>query len=210
MVVGFNPKFHHSHPQCYETNTQGLAVIQGAKMAGASRIIAVDINPAKFVMAKQLGATDCIDSSTSGAVQQYLGQELSMPWGVDYTFDCTGNTKVMRVALECAHRGWGVSCIIGVAASGHEISTRPFQLVTGRVWKGTAFGGFKSRKDIPILVERCMLPFRCCIVADAYSHHSVYTVSTMTATFVEQTVLACCGHFLCRFSILICIRIFCE
>jgi S-(hydroxymethyl)glutathione dehydrogenase / alcohol dehydrogenase len=125
-------------------------------MAGASRIIAVDINPAKFVMAKQLGATDCIDSSTSGAVQQYLGKELGMPWGVDYTFDCTGNTEVMRVALECAHRGWGVSCIIGVAASGHEISTRPFQLVTGRAWKGTAFGGFKSRKDIPILVERCM------------------------------------------------------
>mmetsp|Transcript_68471 Transcript_68471/g.101696 ORF Transcript_68471/g.101696 Transcript_68471/m.101696 type:complete len:120 (+) Transcript_68471:1125-1484(+) len=77
-------------------------------------------------------------------------------WGCDYTFDCTGNTEVMRAALECAHRGWGTSCVIGVAASGHEISTRPFQLVTGRVWKGTAFGGFKSRRDVPKLVERSL------------------------------------------------------
>jgi len=76
--------------------------------------------------------------------------------GVDYSYDCTGNTDVMRAALECSHRGWGVSCVIGVAASGHEISTRPFQLVTGRVWKGTAFGGFKSRTDVPKLVERMM------------------------------------------------------
>lgn len=128
-------------------------------MAGASRIIAVDINPSKFIMAKKLGATDCIDSSklvAAGAVQKYISNDLQMPWGIDYTFDCTGNTQVMRVALECAHRGWGVSCIIGVAASGHEISTRPFQLVTGRVWKGTAFGGFKSRTDIPMLVQRYM------------------------------------------------------
>lgn len=76
------------------------------------------------------------------------------PWGVDYSFDCTGNTQAMRAALECCHRGWGTSCIIGVAASGHEISTRPFQLVTGRTWKGTAFGGFKSRSQVPVLVER--------------------------------------------------------
>uniref|UniRef100_A0A7S3PBU4 S-(hydroxymethyl)glutathione dehydrogenase n=1 Tax=Amphora coffeiformis TaxID=265554 RepID=A0A7S3PBU4_9STRA len=134
----------------------GLAVIQGAKMAGASRIIAVDINPKKFENAKKLGATDCVDSSALDVpVQQYIAGTLTK-WGVDYTFDCTGNVKVMRAALECAHRGWGTSCVIGVAASGHEISTRPFQLVTGRVWKGTAFGGFKSRKDIPVLVERCM------------------------------------------------------
>jgi S-(hydroxymethyl)glutathione dehydrogenase/alcohol dehydrogenase len=77
-------------------------------------------------------------------------------WGVDYTFDCTGNVKVMRAALECAHRGWGESCVIGVAASGHEISTRPFQLVTGRIWKGTAFGGWKSRTSVPMLAQRCL------------------------------------------------------
>lgn len=134
----------------------GLAVIQGAKMAGASRIIAVDINPSKFNMAMKLGATDCVDSSKlDGPVQQHIAGNLT-PWGVDYSFDCTGNVDVMRAALECAHRGWGTSCVIGVAASGHEISTRPFQLVTGRVWKGTAFGGFKSRTDVPKLVERML------------------------------------------------------
>jgi len=130
-------------------------VIQGAKTAGASRIIAIDVNPSKFDAAKSLGATDCVnpkDLPEGKSVQSHI---VSMTqWGCDYTFDCTGNTEVMRSALECAHRGWGTSCIIGVAASGHEISTRPFQLVTGRVWKGTAFGGFKSRKDVPILVER--------------------------------------------------------
>jgi len=137
----------------------GLAVVQGAKMVGAARIIAVDINPSKFEMAKELGATDFVDSrefapSVSGAktVPQHIAGELT-EWGCDYTFDCTGNTEVMRAALECAHRGWGESCVIGVAASGHEISTRPFQLVTGRVWKGTAFGGFKSRRDVPKLVQ---------------------------------------------------------
>ena len=125
-------------------------------MAGASQIIAVDINPSKFDMAKKLGATDAVNpNEIDGPVQKHIAGTLTK-WGVDYTFDCTGDVEVMRSALECAHRGWGVSCIIGVAASGHEISTRPFQLVTGRVWKGTAFGGFKSRKDIPILVDRCM------------------------------------------------------
>lgn len=125
-------------------------------MAGASRIIGVDINPKKFETAKMLGVTDTVDPTTLDMqVQKYIAGVMT-PWGVDYSFDCTGNTEVMRSALECAHRGWGVSCIIGVAASGHEISTRPFQLVTGRVWKGTAFGGFKSRKDIPILVDRFM------------------------------------------------------
>jgi S-(hydroxymethyl)glutathione dehydrogenase/alcohol dehydrogenase len=135
---------------------QGLAVIQGAKMAGASKIIAIDLNPAKFEMAKKLGATDCLDPKTvDGPVQKHIAGVMTK-WGVDYSFDCTGNVEVMRSALECSHRGWGTSCVIGVAASGHEISTRPFQLVTGRVWKGTAFGGFKSRTDIPILVERYM------------------------------------------------------
>lgn len=131
-------------------------MIQGAKMAGASKIIAVDINPDKFEMAKKLGATHCVDSSPDKIdkpIQQIIAGELT-DWGVDYSFDCTGNVKVMRAALESAHRGWGESCVIGVAASGHEISTRPFQLVTGRVWKGTAFGGFKSRQDVPKLVNR--------------------------------------------------------
>ncbi len=125
-------------------------------MAGADRIIAVDINPGKFESAKKMGATDCVDpSALDKPVQQHIAGGMT-EWGVDYSFDCTGNTEVMRAALECAHRGWGTSCIIGVAASGHEISTRPFQLVTGRVWKGTAFGGFKSRRDVPILVKRFM------------------------------------------------------
>ncbi|GKY96922.1 hypothetical protein MPSEU_000651100 [Mayamaea pseudoterrestris] len=132
----------------------GLAVVQGAKMAGASRIIAVDLNPSKFKTAKALGATDCIDSSKlNEPVQKHIAGKMT-PWGVDYTFDCTGNTEVMRAALECAHRGWGTSCVIGVAAAGHELSTRPFQLVTGRVWKGTAFGGYKSRSQVPQLVEK--------------------------------------------------------
>jgi len=136
----------------------GLAVIQGAKMAGASKIIGVDINPKKYQPAKALGATDFVNPMElpeGKTVQQYIAGTLTQ-WGVDYSFDCTGNVAVMRAALECAHRGWGTSCVIGVAASGHEISTRPFQLVTGRVWKGTAFGGFKSRKDVPWLVKKHM------------------------------------------------------
>lgn len=132
----------------------GLAVIQGAKMAGATKIIAVDMNPSKFDIAKELGATDFVnpDDLDGKPVQQHIAGEMT-DWGVDYSFDCTGNVEVMRSALECAHRGWGESCVIGVAASGHEITTRPFQLVTGRVWRGTAFGGFKSRKDVPNLVQ---------------------------------------------------------
>jgi len=132
----------------------GLAVIQGAKMAGASRIIAVDTNAGKFEAATSIGATDTVDSSKlEKPVQQHIAGVLTK-WGVDYSFDCTGNTDVMRAALECSHRGWGTSCVIGVAACGQEISTRPFQLVTGRCWKGTAFGGFKSRKDVPVLVQK--------------------------------------------------------
>eukprot|EP00522_Entomoneis_paludosa_P003092 CAMPEP_0172474116 /NCGR_PEP_ID=MMETSP1065-20121228/69196_1 /TAXON_ID=265537 /ORGANISM="Amphiprora paludosa, Strain CCMP125" /LENGTH=687 /DNA_ID=CAMNT_0013232295 /DNA_START=100 /DNA_END=2163 /DNA_ORIENTATION=- len=132
----------------------GLAVVQGAKMAGAKQIIGVDVNPAKFKMAQELGVTDCVNpKELDKPVQQYIAGTLTK-WGVDYSFDCTGNTEVMRAALECSHRGWGTSCVIGVAASGHEISTRPFQLVTGRVWKGTAFGGYKSRTDVPRLVDQ--------------------------------------------------------
>jgi S-(hydroxymethyl)glutathione dehydrogenase / alcohol dehydrogenase len=133
----------------------GLAVIQAAKMAGASRIIGIDINSGKAEIAKQLGATDFVNPKRLDVpVQKHIAGVMTQ-WGVDYSFDCTGNVEVMRAALESAHRGWGTSCVIGVAASGHEISTRPFQLVTGRTWKGTAFG-FKSRKDVPKLIERSL------------------------------------------------------
>ena len=125
-------------------------------MVGASRIIAVDINPNKFAAAAALGATDFVNSlELDKPVSQHIAGDLT-PWGVDFSFDCTGNVEVMRTALECAHRGWGTSCVIGVAASGHEISTRPFQLVTGRIWKGTVFGGYKSRTDVPRLVAQHM------------------------------------------------------
>jgi S-(hydroxymethyl)glutathione dehydrogenase/alcohol dehydrogenase len=137
----------------------GLAVIQACQMRKASRILAIDINSSKFDIATNLGATDCIDPSnipTAGMnIQQYIVSLTK--WGVDYSFDATGNVEVMRSALECAHRGWGQSCIIGVAPAGKEISTRPFQLVTGRSWKGTAFGGFKSRSEVPTLVEQYMV-----------------------------------------------------
>lgn len=130
----------------------GLAVIQAAKGAGARRIFAIDINESKFDAAKAMGATDFVNpNSSEKPVQQVLVEDTK--WGVDYTFDCTGNTGVMRSALEAAHRGWGVSCVIGVAAAGQEISTRPFQLITGRKWVGTAFGGYKSRDDVPKLVQ---------------------------------------------------------
>lgn len=132
----------------------GLAVIQACKMRKASRIFAVDINTAKFDIARDLGATECIDPTQllNTTIQSYIVSTTK--WGVDFSFDATGNVQVMRAALECAHRGWGESCVIGVAPSGHEISTRPFQLITGRQWKGTAFGGFKSRSEVPQLVEK--------------------------------------------------------
>lgn len=134
----------------------GLSVIQAAQIAGAKMILAIDINPAKFEIAKQLGATMCINSmEVDGPIQKHIAGVVT-PWGVDYSFDCTGIVSVMRAALECSHRGWGTSCVIGVAANGHEISTRPFQLVTGRVWKGTAFGGWKTRTDVPKLVDQYM------------------------------------------------------
>jgi len=106
-------------------------------MAGASKIIGVDVNSDKAEIAKKIGVTDFVNpKEIDGPIQNYIAGTMTK-WGVDYSFDCTGNVQVMRSALECAHRGWGESCVIGVAASGHEISTRPFQLVTGRVWKGT-------------------------------------------------------------------------
>lgn len=130
----------------------GLNVIQGAKMVGAAKIIGVDINPDREEWGRKFGMTDFVNSTeVSGDLIAHL---LAMTdGGADYTFDCTGNTDVMRTALEACHRGWGESIIIGVAEAGKEIATRPFQLVTGRVWKGTAFGGAKGRTDIPKMVE---------------------------------------------------------
>lgn len=133
----------------------GIAVIQAAKHAGAGRIFAIDVNPAKFELAMQLGATECLEPAEHVEPMQSVLLQRTQ-WGVDYTFDCTGNTEVMRSALEAAHRGWGVSCVIGVAAAGQEIATRPFQLVTGRKWVGTAFGGVKSRDGVPQLVDEYM------------------------------------------------------
>ncbi len=131
----------------------GLSVIQGAVMAKASRIIAVDINEEKFEFARQLGATDCVNPKAHAASIQEVIVEMT-GGGVDYSFECVGSTQLMRSALECCHKGWGESIIIGVAGAGQEISTRPFQLVTGRVWKGTAFGGVKGRTELPGYVDR--------------------------------------------------------
>lgn len=131
----------------------GLAVIQGAVMARAERVIAIDINPAKFELATQLGATDCVNPKDHSVSIQEIIIELT-DGGVDYSFECIGNTDTMRAALECCHKGWGESTIIGVAGAGKEISTRPFQLVTGRVWRGTAFGGVKGRSQLPGYVEQ--------------------------------------------------------
>ena len=131
----------------------GLAVIQGAVMARAERIVAIDINPTKFELAMQFGATDCVNPKDHSAPIQEIIIDLTNG-GVDYSFECIGNTDTMRAALECCHKGWGESTIIGVAGSGKEISTRPFQLVTGRVWRGTAFGGVKGRSQLPGYVEQ--------------------------------------------------------
>ncbi len=132
----------------------GMSVIQGAVMAKAARILAIDMNPDKFVMAKALGATDFINPKDhEGTPIQQVIVDLT-DGGVDYSFECIGNVNVMRQALECCHKGWGESIIIGVAGAGQEISTRPFQLVTGRVWRGSAFGGVKGRSQLPGYVER--------------------------------------------------------
>ena len=129
----------------------GLNVIQGARLVGADRIIGIDVNPGKRALAEQFGMTDFlnptdVDDVTAAIVDMTNG-------GVDYSFECIGNVDVMRQALECCHKGWGESIIIGVAGAGQEIATRPFQLVTGRVWRGTAFGGAKGRTDVPRIVD---------------------------------------------------------
>ncbi|AMO38198.1 S-(hydroxymethyl)glutathione dehydrogenase/class III alcohol dehydrogenase [Thauera humireducens] len=131
----------------------GLAAIIGAKMAKAGRIIAVDINPAKFDIARKLGATDFVNPKDHDKPIQDVIVDLT-DGGVDYSFECVGNVKLMRAALECCHKGWGESTIIGVAGAGQEISTRPFQLVTGRVWRGSAFGGVKGRTELPSYVQK--------------------------------------------------------
>jgi len=133
----------------------GLNVIQGAKMVGAKLIVGVDVNPAKEEWGRKFGMTDFVNPrEVQGDMVAHL--VALTDGGADYSFDCTGNTDVMRTALECCHRGWGQSIIIGVAEAGKEISTRPFQLVTGRVWKGTAFGGAKGRTDVPKIVDMYM------------------------------------------------------
>ena len=133
----------------------GLAVIQGARQAKAGRIIGIDSNPAKFDLAKQMGATDVINPKEHNKPIQDVIVELT-DGGVDFSFECIGNVDVMRAALECCHKGWGESVIIGVAGAGQEIRTRPFQLVTGRVWRGSAFGGVKGRTQLPGMVEQAM------------------------------------------------------
>ncbi len=133
----------------------GLSVLIGLTMAEASRIIAIDTNDEKFELAKKLGATDCLNPNDYDKPIEQVITELT-DGGVDYSFECIGNVKVMRSALECCHKGWGESVVIGVAASGQEISTKPFQLVTGRVWRGCAFGGVKGRSELPSYVERYM------------------------------------------------------
>lgn len=122
-------------------------------MAQAARIIAIDINEEKFALAKALGATECINpKNLKTDLVPYIIEQTD--GGVDYSFECVGNTKLMRDALECCHKGWGKSTIIGVAGAGEEIATRPFQLVTGRVWQGSAFGGVKGRSQLPGIVDK--------------------------------------------------------
>jgi S-(hydroxymethyl)glutathione dehydrogenase/alcohol dehydrogenase len=136
----------------------GLNVIQGLRLAGADMIIGVDINPARKAWGERFGMTHFVNpKEVEGSLVAHLVEMTRTPFdrigGADYSFDCTGNVQVMRDALECTHRGWGQSIIIGVAPAGAEISTRPFQLVTGRVWKGTAFGGARGRTDVPQIVD---------------------------------------------------------
>ncbi|HJO94932.1 MAG TPA: S-(hydroxymethyl)glutathione dehydrogenase/class III alcohol dehydrogenase [Victivallales bacterium] len=131
----------------------GLSCVQGAVMAGAKRIIAIDVNTNKFEFAKQLGATDFVNpAAVKGNFVEYMQDTFN--GGPDYSFECIGNVHVMRDALECTHIGWGVSTVIGVAGAGQEVHTRPFNLVCGRVWKGTAFGGVKGRSELPGYVDR--------------------------------------------------------
>jgi S-(hydroxymethyl)glutathione dehydrogenase / alcohol dehydrogenase len=129
----------------------GLNVLQGAKLVGADKIIGVDLNPAREGLARKFGMTHFINPSKSADVVKEIIELTG--GGADYSFECIGNVKVMRQALECCHKGWGQSIIIGVAGAGQEIATRPFQLVTGRVWKGSAFGGARGRTDVPKIVD---------------------------------------------------------
>ncbi|HEY2509342.1 MAG TPA: S-(hydroxymethyl)glutathione dehydrogenase/class III alcohol dehydrogenase [Polyangiaceae bacterium] len=131
----------------------GLNVIQGARLAGADRIIGVDLNPAREAIARKFGMTDFVNPKDLGEADLVPHLVEMTKGGADYSFECVGNVKLMRQALECCHRGWGVSVIIGVAGAGQEIATRPFQLVTGRVWKGSAFGGARGRSDVPKIVD---------------------------------------------------------
>ena len=133
----------------------GLAAIIGARMSGAKRIIGIDTNPSKFAMAEKLGATDMVNPKDHDKPIQQVIVEMT-DGGVDYSFECIGNVEVMRAALECCHKGWGESIIIGVAPAGAEIATRPFQLVTGRVWRGSAFGGVKGRSELPGIIQQYM------------------------------------------------------
>lgn len=133
----------------------GLAAIIGARMAGAGRIIGIDTNPTKFEKAKELGATDCINPKDFDKPIHEVIIDMT-DGGVDFSFECIGNVDVMRSALECCHKGWGESIIIGVAPAGAEIRTRPFQLVTGRVWRGSAFGGVKGRSELPGIIDKFM------------------------------------------------------
>ena len=130
----------------------GLNVVQGARMVGANRIVGVDLNPAREPLARKFGMTHFVNPADVGKDLVAHLVELT-DGGADYSFECIGNVDVMRQALECCHKGWGVSVIIGVAGAGQEIRTRPFQLVTGRVWKGTAFGGARGRTDVPKIVD---------------------------------------------------------
>jgi S-(hydroxymethyl)glutathione dehydrogenase/alcohol dehydrogenase len=130
----------------------GLNVVQGARLAGADMIVGVDLNPARRAMAEKFGMTHFVNpAEVDGDLVAYLVNLTK--GGADYSFECIGNTKVMRQALECCHKGWGTSVIIGVAEAGAEISTRPFQLVTGRNWRGSAFGGARGRTDVPKIVD---------------------------------------------------------
>jgi S-(hydroxymethyl)glutathione dehydrogenase/alcohol dehydrogenase len=131
----------------------GLNVIQGARMVGADKIIGVDLNPAKVEMAKKFGMTHFVNPDEVGRDKVVQAIVDLTGGGADFSFECIGNVHTMRQALECCHRGWGESIIIGVAPSGTEITTRPFQLVTGRVWKGSAFGGARGRTDVPKIVD---------------------------------------------------------
>ncbi len=131
----------------------GVSVVQGAVMAGAGRIIGIDLNAKKFELARQFGATECVDASAIELPRLAEAIVGMTDGGADYTFDCTGNVEVMTQALQCAHKGWGQSIVIGVAGAGEEIHNRPFLLVTGRVWKGTAFGGTRGRTQVPTYVD---------------------------------------------------------